>query len=217
MAGKKALTAHQKLGLAAFILIGVATLVFGFMRLANSISMPFYRSGEGTFRTISEVEAEREQLLKESDTDGDGITDYDEMRVFRTSPFLEDSDSDGISDGEEIARNSDPNCPEGKVCRMPSIDESGGSTPGLACPGGICGSGQEPDAAAINSAIEEHFGSIAELTPEKIVEGLQGMSSEELRDFLEKLGIPGDLLGKADDATLRAMLQETLGEVAASQ
>ena len=41
------------------------------------------------------------------DTDGDGLTDFQES-VFGTDPDAFDSDSDGFSDLEEIARGSDP-------------------------------------------------------------------------------------------------------------
>lgn len=41
------------------------------------------------------------------DTDGDGLTDFQEM-IFGTDPDAFDSDSDGFSDLEEIARGSDP-------------------------------------------------------------------------------------------------------------
>jgi hypothetical protein len=37
-----------------------------------------------------------------ADTDGDGVSDYDELRVWRTDPLRADSDGDGFSDLEEI-------------------------------------------------------------------------------------------------------------------
>lgn len=50
------------------------------------------------------------------DSDSDGLSDYDEINVYHTSPYLEDSDSDTINDKQEILQGSDPNCPTGKVC-----------------------------------------------------------------------------------------------------
>ncbi|MCM1327183.1 MAG: cellulose binding domain-containing protein [Bacteroidales bacterium] len=38
---------------------------------------------------------------EDSDTDGDGLTDYEEIYLTRTSPFLPDTDENGISDAEE--------------------------------------------------------------------------------------------------------------------
>ncbi len=43
------------------------------------------------------------------DSDGDGLTDYDEYHNYTTDPSLADSDSDGMSDGQEITvTGSDP-------------------------------------------------------------------------------------------------------------
>jgi hypothetical protein len=45
------------------------------------------------------------------DTDGDGLSDYDEVNVHGTDPTLSDTDGDGISDADEIANGTDPNNP----------------------------------------------------------------------------------------------------------
>ena len=42
------------------------------------------------------------------DTDGDGLSDYDEINKFKTNPLNEDTDGDGILDGEEISLGLDP-------------------------------------------------------------------------------------------------------------
>ena len=42
------------------------------------------------------------------DTDGDGLTDENEIGVFGTDPFESDTDGDGVSDGVEIALGTDP-------------------------------------------------------------------------------------------------------------
>ena len=44
------------------------------------------------------LEAELGTLSTSSDTDGDGLTDYEEYCKYRTDPTLADSDADGISD-----------------------------------------------------------------------------------------------------------------------
>jgi hypothetical protein len=43
------------------------------------------------------------------DTDGDGVADGDELRIYGTEPFTWDTDGDGLSDGEELfATRTDP-------------------------------------------------------------------------------------------------------------
>lgn len=37
-----------------------------------------------------------------SDTDSDGLSDYDEVRVYGTNPLAADTDSDGLTDGAEV-------------------------------------------------------------------------------------------------------------------
>ena len=42
------------------------------------------------------------------DTDGDGLTDGDEVHIYHTNPLLPDTDGDGIPDGVEIQTGTDP-------------------------------------------------------------------------------------------------------------
>ncbi len=43
-----------------------------------------------------------------SDTDEDGVNDYDEVNKYSTNPILVDTDADGVSDGKEIELGTDP-------------------------------------------------------------------------------------------------------------
>jgi hypothetical protein len=54
--------------------------------------------------------------LKSQDSDLDGVDDYTEIYIYHTSPYLEDTDGDGISDKQEIFNGTNPNCPEGQDC-----------------------------------------------------------------------------------------------------
>jgi hypothetical protein len=45
------------------------------------------------------------------DTDGDGLSDYDEYMIYKTNPTSADTDGDGISDAEEIKLGLDPEVP----------------------------------------------------------------------------------------------------------
>lgn len=44
---------------------------------------------------------------KNADSDGDGLSDGDEYFRY-TNPSVQDSDGDGLSDGEEVLANTDP-------------------------------------------------------------------------------------------------------------
>ena len=51
------------------------------------------------------------QIIQDpADSDGDGLTNYQEIVVYHTQPETADSDGDGLSDGAEVlATNTDPN------------------------------------------------------------------------------------------------------------
>ncbi len=46
-----------------------------------------------------------------TDTDGDELSDWDEVRVYRTNPLNADTDGDTYLDGEEVRNGYDPNGP----------------------------------------------------------------------------------------------------------
>ena len=50
---------------------------------------------------------------RQADTDGDGLTDGDEVRVYGTDPTRADTDADGLTDGEEVRQHgTDPLDPD---------------------------------------------------------------------------------------------------------
>ena len=46
-----------------------------------------------------------------ADTDGDGLSDGDEVNTYHSNPLVADTDGDGLWDGLEVATGSDPNDP----------------------------------------------------------------------------------------------------------
>lgn len=55
---------------------------------------------------------QRENELKTNprlaDTDGDKLSDYDEVEIYRTDPLKQDTDGDGFPDGEEVQTGNNP-------------------------------------------------------------------------------------------------------------
>jgi hypothetical protein len=112
--------------LAGLSTLTVAIIVMWFLQFKQNITAPLYR--QLGFTSNEEIEAtlrgqspktsqeQQDDALKAQDTDKDGLSDYDELNIYNTSPFLEDSDSDGVLDKIEIERGQDPNCPIGKDC-----------------------------------------------------------------------------------------------------
>ncbi|MDD4901700.1 MAG: hypothetical protein PHE24_01035 [Patescibacteria group bacterium] len=106
---------RQKLALAGLTVFGILLVGIWLLKLNSEIVGPlsYYYSPDNYASTTVQDAADK---LKSQDTDGDGLSDWDELNVYGTSPYLADSDSDGIADGVEIKNGTDPNCPQGKIC-----------------------------------------------------------------------------------------------------
>jgi hypothetical protein len=107
------------------ILISISAVVLGYMQFKKNIEGPAYsayldrRRGELMEKYNTAAITTEEQLavsLKSQDSDLDGLDDWSEINVYATSPYLSDSDNDGISDKQEIVQGTNPNCPEGLNC-----------------------------------------------------------------------------------------------------
>ncbi len=61
------------------------------------------------------------------DTDDDGVTDYDEVNIYKTNPANSDSDADGFQDGAEILARTNPRGGE-LTTAMSSTGETGSPT-----------------------------------------------------------------------------------------
>ncbi|MBL7053706.1 hypothetical protein ISS06_00690 [Patescibacteria group bacterium] len=46
------------------------------------------------------------------DSDDDGLSDYEEVKIYLTDPLNKDTDGDGNTDGDEIKNRKDPNNPD---------------------------------------------------------------------------------------------------------
>lgn len=60
-------------------------------------------------RTFEAVRKERTEGDSSIDTDGDGISDFDEVTLYKTDPLRADTDNDGFTDGAEVIRGYNPN------------------------------------------------------------------------------------------------------------
>ncbi len=117
------MTKAQKLGVYFLSALGIGVLVLWVWQFNSRVYSPFKSNSESLglanekFFTTDFNKKNNLDYLKYIDTDGDGISDYDEINIHDTSPYLEDSDGDGISDYDEIfIKKSDPLCPEGQDC-----------------------------------------------------------------------------------------------------
>ncbi len=133
-----ALRREQKVSIIIFCICGLLALGLSIQHLGSSITDPFTISKQKIEVAKQELDvidpsARLEAEARRRDTDGDGISDWDEEHVYRTSPYLRDTDGDSAPDNVELALGTNPNCVAGKPCTAAPIDVSAlaSSTPSL--------------------------------------------------------------------------------------
>lgn len=75
--------------------------------IENSITIEFTKL-QKRVEFFEELIKERSNSISTIDTDGDGISDYDEESLYKTDQSNPDSDGDGVNDGTEIVSGYDP-------------------------------------------------------------------------------------------------------------
>ena len=118
---------HEKWVLIFLIVIVVAVIPFSIWQINKQLESPFnvkkVSSSSENNNTTTSTDGQLPVIenLRELDTDADGLSDYDELYLYKTSPYIPDSDSDKISDKLEVDQGTNPNCPEGKTCSREDV------------------------------------------------------------------------------------------------
>jgi hypothetical protein len=216
--GKSTLGKEQKVGLSFVVLCGLGAIVLGGLYLWRHVAHPFaitYTGPQlllGAEKQNAQVEAE-----KKMDTDKDEISDYDEKNVYGTSPYLADTDGDGVTDGAEITSGQDPNCAKGKTCDSILQDESAFRNAGVSGTfvDGVTAPVQPVAPAELSGANTTDAAASGELDVNAIAK-LQNLSTAEVRDLLVSSGAdPATVAGYSEDQ-IRALYAEILAALAKS-
>jgi len=125
---KAPINKNQKYAAAGLVFFGLLIIFLWIWQLKASINEPFARRGTES-PAASQLVGQNtvfgdstEEELRQKDTDQDGLSDWDELYFYKTSPYLSDSDSDGYSDQQEIDSGNDPLCPVGQACAQVGLD-----------------------------------------------------------------------------------------------
>jgi len=222
---------NQKIAAASLAVFAVLIVALWVAQLRNNIYGPF-NAPAGQSQVASQTQTQNQnsdEALKNKDTDGDGLSDYDELNVYHTSPYLADTDSDGIPDGVEVKNGTDPNCPTGRTCTGGSVIPETGGTPASTTPSSTV----SPQAGLNNltnqndvlNSLLNQFGATnpasqpapatptagtgsASLTPDQL-NALKNIDAASLRQLLIQNGMDKATLDKISDADLMKSYQET--------
>jgi hypothetical protein len=223
-------------GVSVFLL-AVAVLLVWQMKTRFQISLPdLSDSSQKTFQQLTNnLLEEQDAQLKVQDSDGDGLSDYDELKVYGTSPFIADTDSDGLKDGAEVKAGTDPNCPQGKTCfggqqTGEQTDSTQNnpfySTDFKAVLGDpqqlralLIQGGADPrlvnamDDQTVQALAQEAFKDSTQATPEKI-QTLQKLTPDQIRNLLKSSGMSDEQLSQFTDEQLQQIYDEALNQAA---
>jgi len=208
---------QQKTGIAVLILFGGSAMVLWAAQFKNNlqINKPLTAEEQSALdarKNNSQTQAET-SILQQKDTDQDGLNDYEELYVYNTSPYLEDTDSDGVLDKKEVDQGTDPNCPSGQTCQQntvasdssAAISEQGAAQSASEAPVSANNSGNNSN---VPSSAANTTDAQAEAEVQKILSGQ--VDAATLRALLEQAGMSADTLNKISDEQLMKVYEETL-------
>lgn len=199
------LNREQKTGFVLLLVFGVLAVGLGALQMRNTIYSPFVIRAADDSGDSAELLDETTRL-RQIDTDHDSLSDYDELNVYITSPYIPDTDSDGVLDKVEIDRGTDPLCPEGKTCNAGEEAPSSSSTQFLNLLQGSAG-GTNTLLNVVDANTTLTAADIAALSNDP----------DALRELLRRTGrIPEETLSKVDNAALIQIANDLVKELSAS-
>jgi len=205
---KPNLTIKQKL-LAVFLAVFAVAVIFLWITdLKSSLSVNYTQSNSSNSGQEEELCLSgncNEESRDYSDSDGDGLLDWEEKEKYQTSPYLEDSDGDGYTDKEEIESGHDPNCPRGEDCYDSSeelMNNKENNNTEVSTSSGLGNIGESKDSDSENSNINQET--------QQIMEG--EASPRALREVLLQAGMEKEVLNSLSDEELMRAYQETLNK-----
>ncbi len=206
------LSAEQKVAFALLMFLGIGGGVFGFRSFGANLMRPIQTqiaalyTGE-TFLTQEQQGAVALEESKKKDTDGDGLVDYDELYVYKTSPYVADTDSDGFDDKTETFSGNNPNCPMGKECGTFVVTGEEVNTKKPDISGLFEGASKDRILAA---------GAVNFESPEQVEAFFKQATLSDIRAALIESGMTKEELDKIDDKTLTEYFNGALDDASAS-
>lgn len=178
----------QRFGVGLLLCISVLLIAVSIFQFKSSIFSYGKRVKTDPLANLSSAERDSAEIeaLKKADTDADGLSDYNELYVYHSSPYMRDTDSDAIADGEEVRRGTSPTCQEGKDCLFNPIAAVANA------------SSTAPKTPETDGALP---------TPEQKID-LNALTPQELREALIESGMPEEQLAGVSDEDLMKLVKQ---------
>lgn len=204
---------NEKIVLGLFVVIGLFSILLIIFQMGSHLALGVVQPTEKT-QEEARVDLKAALDLQKKDTDQDGLSDFEELHVYNTSPYLADSDSDGFTDKQELEASEDPNCPRGQECAPVT---SGG--------GDISTSGSEStleglfDTESLVSQLLLDEGAVPAIDNPDIatlIDGINGggIAPNDIRAALLQFGVSDDEVSQFTDEELQQLADFALQELA---
>lgn len=178
------LTREQKTGAVLLSIFTIFAIILGILQIRNTMYAPFALNTKIPQFLRHDISGSESLVYR--DTDKDGLNDFDELYVYGTSPYLADTDSDGMPDKTEVEKGTNPVCPEGKDCAQFGADASA-----------------MPAYATATSSLEQNDFTLEDL--EKAT-----TNPTQIRQMLLESGVDKKVLDATTDAELIQMIKDLM-------
>lgn len=208
-----ALNKSQKISVVVLIVFATLMIVVWAVEFKRGLTEPFAYKDDGQQQvdtSANNADTNNEAALKSKDTDSDGLSDWDELNIYKTSPYLEDSDSDGIKDGAEVKNGTDPNCPEGRICYGAGgtiVNPFGSATTSNDANQATTSQSQNQDLSNALKGTSLNSQQVKNEDLQKLIEG--GLDAANLRRVLKESGMDERLLNQYSDQQLMEFYKNT--------
>lgn len=192
------------------IFIGIGGTALGALSIRNNITGVF-GSGEDSEKSAFSYNIAQGETSSSVDIDGDGLTETDELSIHNTSPYLADSDSDGINDGAEVSSGTDPNCPQGQQCSGSQIVSSPSDFIEDSRNDFVDGQITTTQSGnVLDNADSNDVNGISSVSPSLSAQALSSLSPAEIRQLLLSQGVEESLLKGLTDDQVVTIFKQTL-------